>query len=89
MTKKIIIYTKEYCPHCVYAKNLFDKLGHKYEEIDISNDENLQIEVKNKSGRMTIPQIFIGNIHVGGNDDLQELYKKGELKALIEKEIGA
>ncbi len=82
---QITIYTKDYCPYCVKAKNLFQRKGvNAFTEIDITNDENLQQEMINKSGgRRTVPQIFIGNTHVGGCDDLYALENAGKLSPLL------
>lgn len=79
-----ILYTKSYCPHCVQAKNLLKRKGVTITEIDITHDEALQKEMIEKSGgRKTVPQIFIGDTHVGGNDDLQALNASGRLDALL------
>ncbi|GIW21060.1 MAG: glutaredoxin 3 [Candidatus Sericytochromatia bacterium] len=87
MTKaKVIMYKKSYCPYCAWAKNLLNKKNVQFEEIDITYDVNLQEYVKEKSGRMTVPQIFINDIPIGGYDDLCELDNKGELDKLLEVE---
>jgi glutaredoxin 3 len=81
----IIIYTKDYCPYCVKAKGLFTRKGiTAITEIDITHDEALQQEMITKSGgRRTVPQIFVGNTHVGGCDDLYALDKEGKLEPLL------
>ena len=83
--KNVTIYTKDYCPYCVKAKTLLTRKGISSPiEIDITHDENLQQEMINKSGgRRTVPQIFIGDTHVGGCDDLYALEKEGKLTALL------
>lgn len=81
---EIVIYSKDYCPYCVKAKNLLKQKGQTFREIDITNDEKLQLEVVTRSGgRRTVPQIFIGDTHVGGFDDLAALDKSGKLDALL------
>lgn len=80
---KIIIYSKEVCPYCVRAKNLLDKKGVKYQEIKIIDDSTKDEMIKKSGGRMTVPQIFIGEKHIGGFDDLSALDKKGELDKLL------
>jgi glutaredoxin 3 len=82
---EIIIYTKDYCPHCVKAKNLLKLKGQEhFKEIDITHDENLQKEMITKAGgRRTVPQIFINGTHVGGCDDLHALNSAGKLDALL------
>lgn len=82
---EVIIYSKDYCPYCVKAKTLLKRKGVAFRELDITRDENLQKEVFEKSGgRRTVPQIFIGQKHVGGFDDLHALDKEGKLDALLQ-----
>lgn len=83
---EIIIYTKDYCPYCTRAKSLLTQKGQEDRiiEIDITHDEALQQEMIAKSGgRRTVPQIFIGDTHVGGFDDMQALDKAGKLEPLL------
>jgi glutaredoxin 3 len=88
--KKIVMYTKKTCPYCDMAKNLFKQ----YFNINISDIEEIFIdthpekrdEMIDRSGRMTVPQIFIGQIHVGGFDDLAKLNREGELVKLLNDE---
>jgi glutaredoxin 3 len=82
----ITMYTKDYCPYCVKAKTLFKRKGvdSAITEIDITHDEKLQQEMLAKSGgKRTVPQIFIGETHVGGCDDLYALDAAGKLDALL------
>lgn len=82
----ITLYTKDYCPYCVKAKNLLKRKGveSSVQEIDITHDEKLQQEMITKSGgRRTVPQIFIGELHVGGCDDLYALDAAGKLDELL------
>lgn len=86
--QKITIYTKDYCPYCVKAKGLLERKGASGAilEIDVTNDEKLQQEMITKSGgRRTVPQIFIGDTHVGGCDDLHALEAAGKLSELLIK----
>lgn len=80
---KIIIYSKEICPYCVRAKALLSRKGATFEEIKITNDEQKEEMMKKSGGRMTVPQIFIGDFHVGGCDDLYALDSEGKLDALL------
>lgn len=81
---KVIIYIKDYCPHCVKAKNLLKKKGVEFEEIDITRDVALQEEMFAKSeGRRTVPQIFINGQAIGGCDDLYALDSDGKLDSLL------
>ena len=80
----ITLYTKDYCPYCVKAKALLAQKKQAFTEIDITHDEKLQAEMMAKSGgRRTVPQIFIGDTHVGGADDLYALNAAGKLDALL------
>jgi glutaredoxin 3 len=82
----IIIYTKDYCPYCVKAKTLLNRKNAAFREIDITRDATLVQEMIEKSGgRRTVPQIFIGDTHVGGADDLYALDAAGKLDALLSK----
>ncbi len=64
------IYTTKTCPWCQRAKALMDQRGIEYREIDVTTDRNLQLEVVRRSGRQSVPQIFFGDEHIGGYDDL-------------------
>jgi len=80
---KIIIYCKVSCSYCVRAKQLLDQKHVTYEEILV--DENLELfeEMVKKSGRRTVPQIFIDDRHIGGFDDLYALNVAGQLDPLL------
>ncbi len=78
--KNIEIYVTKTCPYCVRAKNLLNKKGYTYTEIDVSDNQKLREEMVAKAGgRMTVPQIFIDGKHIGGSDDLHALDSRGEL----------
>lgn len=80
----VTIYTKPFCPYCARAEALLTKKGVKYEEIVASMDPEKKAEmVKRSNGRTTYPQVFIGDRHVGGSDDLAALEAKGELDTLL------
>ena len=82
--KKVIIYSGETCPHCSAAKALLKSKNVEYEEIDIWKDPTKAKEMLQKTnGARTIPQIFIGDHLVGGNDQLQEGNRNGELDKLL------
>jgi len=82
----IVIYTKPICPYCVKAKNLLKIKGvEQWEEIDISANPDKLTEMLDKSnGARTVPQIFIGDTHVGGFDDLDALNNAGNLDKLLD-----
>ena len=78
------IYTTRYCPYCYAAKALLTRKGVAFMEIDLSGQRERREEmIQRANGRMTVPQIFIGEIHVGGSDDLHALEDDGMLDALL------
>ena len=82
--KKVLIYTGPICNFCSAAKHLLSKKKVKYEEIDIGNNSKKREEMLKKSkGAKTVPQIFIGEKHVGGYIELKALENKGELDSLL------
>ncbi len=81
--KEVIVYSKEVCPYCVKAKNLLQRKGVSYTEIKINTDAQKEEMIKKSGGRMTVPQIFIGETHVGGCDDLYALEASGKLDDLL------
>lgn len=80
---KVVIYTKPFCPYCARAESLLKSKGAAYEEIVASMDPEKREEMRQRSGRLTYPQIFIGETHVGGFDDLDALERAGKLDALL------
>ena len=83
--KKILIYSKEVCPYCTKAKNLLQRKNLQFQEIKITSDEIKQEMIKKSNGRMTVPQIFIDDYHVGGCDDLYALEAEGKLDEILKK----
>ena len=82
--KTVRMYTTPMCPYCVRAKSLFRKKGVDVVEIDIFMSEEARAEMQaNTGGARTVPQIFIGDTHVGGCDDLYALEKDGRLDPLL------
>ncbi|MEY4719432.1 MAG: hypothetical protein RL563_2050 [Pseudomonadota bacterium] len=79
----IIIYTGRLCPYCTMAKRLLERKGARYTEIDIDSRPGLRQEVMEKTQRRTVPQIYIGDFHVGGFDDLNALDRENKLDALL------
>ncbi|MGB3722015.1 MAG: glutaredoxin 3 [Pacificimonas sp.] len=81
---KIDIYTKFLCPYCTRAKALLDAKGADYREIDISmGGEKRQEMLQRSGGRSTVPQVFIGDTHVGGSDELAAMEQAGKLDGLL------
>ena len=82
--KQVLMYTGDYCPHCKSAKALLESKNVAIKEIDISRDSNKRIDMQESTGgAKTIPQIFIGDHYVGGNNELQAANKSGELDKLL------
>ena len=82
-TKEVTIYTSALCGYCHAAKKLLDGKGIAYTQIAIDRQPEKRQEMMDRSARRTVPQIFIGDHHVGGFDDLSELESDGELDALL------
>ena len=82
--KPVKIYTSETCPYCVRAKRLLQRKNVPYEEIDVSRDDDARMQLMQRTGRRTVPQIFIGERHVGGSDELHALEARGELDPLLQ-----
>jgi glutaredoxin 3 len=80
---KVTVYTTQYCPYCVLAKELLKRKGVPFEEIDVGQDDELRAEVVRKSGRRTVPQVFIGEQSIGGFEELRALEDEGELEGLL------
>jgi len=80
----VTIYTKPFCPYCARALNLLGKKGVQFDEIEAGMDPNKRREmIQRANGRSTYPQIFIGEQHVGGCDELMALDRSGELDTLL------
>ncbi len=82
--KKILIYSSNICPYCLSAKNLLKNLDLSFQEKCIDNSDEIKQEMLKKSnGKKTVPQIFFGQFHVGGYDDLEVLYKKDQIMKFL------
>jgi glutaredoxin 3 len=80
----VVVYLAGWCPYCQRARGLLSKKGVQVREIDVDDDPRLREEMIARSGRRTVPQIFIGEKHVGGCDDLLALDERGELDRLLQ-----
>ncbi len=80
---EIQIYTTNICPYCIMAKRLLDKKGVRYTEINVDAEPGLREEMMRKTNRRTVPQIYIGNYHVGGFDELHALDQQKKLDDLL------
>ena len=84
------IYTTPYCPFCIDAKALLKKKNVAFTEIDVSRDRDLkQKMIQRANGGYTVPQIFIGTVHVGGCDDLYALEGQGKLDPMLNGQASA
>jgi len=81
--KEVVIYTTRFCPYCVTAKRLLDSKGVKYREIPVDSDPQLRADMAARAGRRTVPQIWIGEQHLGGCDELMALARSGQLDKLL------
>lgn len=79
----VVIYTTRYCPYCIRAKQLLSHKGVEFTEIAVDGNRELRHKMEELSGRYTVPQIWIGDQHVGGCDDLYELERRGELNSRL------
>ena len=81
----VTIYTKPYCPYCVRAVSLLEEKGIAFTEIEAASDPEKRQEMMRRSGRATFPQIFIGERHIGGCDDMMALEREGKLDPLLQQ----
>ncbi len=82
-TPQVVMYATAWCPYCARARRLFQEKGVPFTEIDIEGVQGAREEMRNRSGRTSVPQIFVGDTHVGGYDDTRALDQKGELDRLL------
>jgi glutaredoxin 3 len=83
MSATVTMYSTRFCPYCVRARSLLDHKGVDYRDIDVGSAPQLRREMLERSGRHTVPQIWIGERHVGGFDDLAMLERQGSLDELL------
>jgi glutaredoxin 3 len=82
--KPVLVYSTRICPYCMMAKRLLGMKGVAYDEVMVDRDDATRAEMMQRSGRRTVPQIFIGDRHVGGYDDLAALERAGQLDSLLQ-----
>ncbi len=80
---EVTVYTTRYCPYCSAATQLLQSLGVDFNEISADNNPKLRSQLRERSGQHTVPQIWIGEHHVGGFTDLQLLAQRGTLSELL------
>jgi glutaredoxin 3 len=83
VTARVVIYATRFCGYCTRARQLLERKGVRYEEIAVDRDAGRRDEMVRRSGRRTVPQIFIDDRHVGGCDDLYALERDGKLDGLL------
>jgi glutaredoxin 3 len=85
MTQAVVtVYVSDWCPYCERAKGLLSQKNVAFSEINVADEPKFREEMMARSKRRTVPQIFIGDKHIGGCDDLFELDRSGELDRLIQ-----
>ena len=81
---RVVMYATDWCPYCRRARHLLDAKGVAYDEIDVDLSPEARAEMRQRSGgRTSVPQIFVGDVHVGGSDDLHALEARGGLDPLL------
>ena len=81
---KVVIYSSDWCPYCIRAKQLLTSKSVSFDEIRVDGKPDVRAAMTRKAGRTSVPQIWIGETHVGGCDDLFALERAGKLDALLD-----
>jgi len=84
MSAKVKMYSTRFCPYCIRARMVLESKGIEFEDIGVDGDPERRREMMELSGRRTVPQIWVGDTHVGGYDDLIALEYQGALDELLE-----
>lgn len=79
---RVEVYTTPSCPFCLHAKRLLEARGIPFDEVDVAGDPQVRADVMRRSGRRTVPQIFIDGNSIGGYDELSAMDQRGELRHL-------
>ena len=79
----VVVYGTKFCPYCIAARRLLDASNLAYEYTAVDNDSNLRENIMKRSGQRTVPQIWIGEQHIGGFTDLRKLALNGDLERLV------
>ena len=80
---KVVLYTSGFCHYCVQARRLLEAKGVAYDELYVDQNPTLRTQMVSRSQRRSVPQIFIGDYHVGGFEDMRQLDKSGQLDTLL------
>jgi glutaredoxin 3 len=83
MNAEVLVYSSDWCPFCIRAKALLNKKGVAFTEIKVDGKRDVRAEMARRAGRTSVPQIWIGETHVGGCDELHALERRGELDPLL------
>lgn len=81
--KPVVVYSTRFCPYCMMARHLLKKKNVQFEEIAVDHDSQQRAAMVERSGRYTVPQIFIGGQHIGGYDELSALERAGRLDQIL------
>ena len=87
MMSDVYLYSTQTCPFCIQAKQLLASKGVEFEEISVDGNPELRMEMMEKSGQRTVPQIWIDEVHVGGCEDLYALERAGKLDDMLKKSV--
>lgn len=83
MTAKVVLYGTKFCPYCVAARSLLNAKGIAFDDIAVDNNRALRAQIAERSGQHTVPQIWLGEQHIGGYTDLYKLESGGDLDRLL------
>jgi glutaredoxin 3 len=84
--KKVVMYSTRMCPYCIAAKRLLESIAVSFEDIPVDNNSSLRKHMMEKSGRHTVPQIWVGDTHVGGYRELQQLVAADKLELMLDRQ---
>jgi glutaredoxin 3 len=79
----VVIYTSGFCPYCAWARQMLSDKGVDYREVRVDRDPGQRAVVESLRGRTSVPQIFVGDVHVGGYDDMAAMDREGRLDPLL------
>ena len=83
---EVVVYTTRWCPYCIRAKGLLNSKGISFNEIPVDGDRALREDMARRAGRTSVPQIWIGEQHIGGCDELYALERSGSLDSLLQSD---
>jgi glutaredoxin 3 len=83
MTAKVVLYGTKFCPYCIAARSLLNAKGIAFDDIAVDNNRALRAQIAERSGQHTVPQIWLGEQHIGGYTDLYKLESGGDLDRLL------